>query len=156
MAQMPTTTTPPSQLEADAWEERDWEDLIDDVIAGSVIPVIGSELLIVEVDGRWHPLYRVVAERLAQRLRLSSAPLGETRSINDVICEYLQADRARNTADRVYARVCEVFQELAPSPPPALQQIADISDFKLFLTTAADSLLETAINHARFKGINGT
>ncbi len=141
--------------EIDIWEERDWDDLLDDIADGSVIPIIGSELLLTEFEGGQYPLYRVIAERLAQRLRLSAKVLNDPRTINDVVCEYLQADRTRNIADRVYARVCEIFQDLAPTPSPALRQLAEITDIKLFVTTTADRLMERAINEARFGGVNG-
>src|SRR3977135_3182461 len=97
---------PELKAEIDIWEERDWDDLLDDIADGSVIPIIGSELLLTEFEGGQYPLYRVIAERLAQRLRLSAKVLNDPRTINDVVCEYLQADRTRNIADRVYARVC--------------------------------------------------
>jgi len=143
-------------IDIDAWEERDWDNLLDDIADGSVVPVIGSELLLTEVDGKLLPLYRVMAERLAQRLRLQAKALDDPRTINDVVCEYLQADRTRNMADRVYARVCEVFQDLAPIPSDALRQLAEITDIRLFVTTTADSLMEQALNEARFRGISGT
>jgi TIR domain/SIR2-like domain len=146
----------PTATRLDAWEERDWDDLLDDMAAESVIPVFGSELSVTHSEGNDYPLYRIVAERLAQRLRLSNIPLTKARTINEVICEYLQADPSRNTTDRVYARICEVFQDLAPLPSPALKQLAEITHFKLFLTTASDTLMETAINQARFGGVKGT
>ena len=44
--------------------EELWEDLLAFIEGGRVIPVVGGELLTVEVGGTPIPLYRVVAERL--------------------------------------------------------------------------------------------
>ncbi|MGB6452719.1 MAG: hypothetical protein WBE92_18365, partial [Steroidobacteraceae bacterium] len=41
-------------------------------------------------------------------------------------------------------------------PPPALEQLAAITDFDLFVTTTCDSLLESAINLERFGGSPST
>jgi hypothetical protein len=145
-----------TSLQSAQWDERDWDDLLDDVADRSIIPIVGSELLTLEVDGQAWPLYRVLAEKLAKRLRLPERPLGESRTLNDVVCEYVSADRIRNTTDRVYGRICEVFAEQAVTPPPALAKLAEIRHFQLFLTTTPDPLLENAINAVRFGGVGGT
>jgi hypothetical protein len=138
------------------WDERDWEDLLDDVVDRSIIPIVGSELLTIEFEGATFPLYRVLAEKLAQRLRLPVKPLKESRTLNNVVCEYVSADRTRNTIDRVYGRLCEAFAELAPEPPPTLVKLAEIRHLQLFLTTTPDPLLRNAINSVRFGGVDGT
>ncbi|HVF72612.1 MAG TPA: toll/interleukin-1 receptor domain-containing protein [Chthoniobacterales bacterium] len=146
----------PNPIEPAEWDERDWDHLLEDVADRSIIPIVGTELLTTEVDGKAWPLYRVLAEKLAERLRLSAKPLTESRTLNDVVCGYVAADRVRNTTDRVYGRLCEVFADLAVSPPPALTKLAEIRHFQLFLTTTPDPLLEQAINSARFGGVEGT
>jgi hypothetical protein len=47
--------------------EEFWEDLLDFIEKGQVIPVVGAELLTVEEGGKQVPLYRVVAERLLSK-----------------------------------------------------------------------------------------
>ncbi len=146
----------PNELEPAQWDERDWENLLDDVGDRSIIPIVGSELLTIDFEDKTYPLYRVLAEKLAQRLRLSTKPLTELRTLNDVVCDYVAADRDRNTTDRVYGRLSEVFAELAVQPPPALAKLAEIRHLQLFLTTTPDPLLQNAINQVRFGGVEGT
>jgi hypothetical protein len=43
-------TSESSDQEPARWDERDWEDLLDDVADRSIIPIVGSELLTVEFE----------------------------------------------------------------------------------------------------------
>lgn len=149
-------TSESSDQEPTLWDERDWDELLDDVADRSIIPIVGSELLTIEFEGGTFPLYRVLAEKLARRLRLPAKSLSDRRTLNDVVCDYLSADRNRNTTDRVYGRLCEVFVELALPPPPTLVKLAEIRHLQLFLTTTPDPLLQSAINSVRFGGVDGT
>jgi hypothetical protein len=45
-----------------------------------------------------------------------------------------------------------ILRETTFTPPKALRQLAQITDFDLYITTTFDSLLETAINAERFGG----
>jgi len=74
LARVPVTSESSDQEPA-RWDERDWEDLLDYVADHSIIPIVGSELLTVEFEGGTFPLYRVLAEKLAQRLRLPTKSL---------------------------------------------------------------------------------
>ena len=46
------------------------EDLLLNIEEGRVVPIVGPELLVVEHEGRELLLYRFLAERLAERLRI--------------------------------------------------------------------------------------
>jgi TIR domain/SIR2-like domain len=55
--------------------------------------------------------------------------------------------------DPLYSRIGEMFEDKTSFPPPkALLQLAQISHFKVFVTTAFDPLLEIAVNQVRFGG----
>ena len=49
-----------------------------------------------------------------------------------------------------------ILREADFAPPLALRQLAEITDFDLFVTTTFDSLLEKAINAERFGGAQST
>src|SRR5437762_9083274 len=48
------------------------------------------------------------------------------------------------------------LREATFTPPLALRQLAQITDFDLFITTTFDTLLEQAINGERFQGAQST
>ena len=49
-----------------------------------------------------------------------------------------------------------ILKDAQFEPPPALRQLAAITDFDLFVSTTFDPLLETAINLERFGGAPST
>jgi hypothetical protein len=143
-----------------SWREEDWTDLLDDIRDGTVIPVVGSELLTISTTDGSLPLYSYGAERLAEKLRLAAPPKDAApRSLNQVLCSYLRACKENQRVpepERVYSRFCEVVEELKPAPPEAFRQLAAITHFNLFVTTTPDFLLEQALNEVRFGGGKGT
>ena len=106
-------------------------------------------------DDRERPrlLYDVLAERLAVRLIVDPRELPERYSLNDVVCLFLSH---RGRREEAYVRLRRVPKDLGVAPPVALRQLAAITDFDLFVSTTFDSLLETAINLARFDGAHST
>src|ERR1700693_2204376 len=132
------------------WKDHDWVELLACMRRRKVIPVIGEELLQVEIDGKTVPLYTWMAKRLASEL---DVPAGDLPSLNDVACRYLaRSDSNRNS---VYMRLWIIMDEAKANlrPPMPLRQLAEITDFNLFLTTTFDSLMESALNEIRKKEI---
>ncbi len=135
------------------WDENAWDDLLSFIEERRVIPIVGPELLKVTSGDRTQLLYDVLAERLATRLNVDSHELPEHYTLNDVVCRFL-TNRGRR--EEAYVRLRGVLKDLEIEPPPALRQLAAITDFDLFVSTTFDSLLETAINLARFEGAQST
>src|SRR5215813_1843417 len=152
--------------------EEFWEELLAQIEAGGVIPVVGPELLTVVVDGRSAPLYRLLAERLLAKYGLTASeaslesvaePNKETVSLrpdhelNDAVCALAQ--RGRRVQD-LYRPINEQLKALVESPAEALLQplraLASISGFKLFVTTTPDDLLARAIDAERYGGMAKT
>jgi len=130
------------------WKDLDWAVLLECVRRRKVIPVIGEEPLQVEIDGKTVSLYSWMAERLANVLEV---PAGDTPSLNDVACQYLaQSDANRNS---IYTHLSIIVNEAKSRlrAPTGLRQLAEITDFNLFLTTTFDSLMESALNEIRKK-----
>ncbi len=94
-------------------------------------------------------MYDWIAEKLATRLNVNRSDLPERYTLNDVVCLFL-AGRGRR--EEAYVRLRSVLKDAPFEPPPALRQLAAITDFDLFVTTTFDSLLEGAINLERFGG----
>jgi TIR domain/SIR2-like domain len=123
-----------------------WEGLLLHIEERRVIPVVGQDLLTVDVDGSVLPLYRWAAERLAQALRLPGEDLPAEFTLNDVICHHLHA---RGDLGDVYIGLAAIMREASFAPPEALRQLAAITDFDLYVSTTFDSLLVEALKKER-------
>jgi hypothetical protein len=134
-------------------DEDAWEDLLNFIEERRVIPIVGPELLLVETDGGKRLLYDWLAEKLAAKLGVETASLPKPCTLNDVVCWFL-ASRGRR--EEAYTRLRSILRDANFTPPLALRQLAQITDFDLFVTTTFDPLLEQAINGERFGGAQST
>ena len=130
-----------------------WEDLLNFIEERRVIPIIGPELQKVETETGPRLLYDWVAEKLAAKLAVDTAQLPHPYTLNDVVCWFL-ASRGRR--EEAYTRLRSLFRDANFAPPLALRQLAQITDFDLFVTTTFDPLLEQAVNLERFQGAQST
>jgi hypothetical protein len=125
------------------------DDLLEFVEDGKVVPIIGEELLRVRQDGNEIPLYRYIADKLAERLQIPADSLPPEPSLNAVVCHYLQTG---GVPEEVYPKIRPILNQARFAPPEALLQLARIDRFKLFVTLTFDSLLAAAIDQARTAG----
>ena len=140
--------TSPARFDDDAWD-----DLLNYIEERRVIPILGPELLEVATETGPRLLYEWLAEKLAQRLNINASALPLPLTLNDVVCQYLSQ---RGRREEAYTRLRTIMREAVFAPPLALRQLAEISEFDLFVTTTFDSLLEQAINLARHDGAQST
>ena len=66
-----------------------------------------------------------------------------------MVCWFLSS---RGRREEAYTRLRGVLRDANFAPPRALTQLAQITDFDLFVSTTFDPLLEQAINAERFGG----
>ena len=130
-----------------------WDDLLNFIEEKHVIPIIGPELLKVETDTGPRLLYDWIAEKLAAKLNVDTTRLPQPYSLNDVVCWHLSTHGRR---EDTYTRMRTILREAAFAPPLALRQLAQITDFDLFVSTTFDGFLEQAINDERFGGAQST
>ncbi len=130
-----------------------WDDLLNFIEEKRVIPIIGPELLKVETESGPRLLNEWLAEKLAARLNVDLTQLVQPPSLNDVVCTYLSA---RGRREEAYTRLRTIMREAAFAPPLPLRQLAEITDFNLYVSTTFDPLLEQAINSVRFGGAANT
>jgi hypothetical protein len=140
-------------LAATTLDEDAWDDLLSFIEERRVIPIVGPELLMVATERGPRLLYEWAAERLAARLNVNVAELPQPYTLNDVVCLFLAA---RGRREEAYVRLRSVIKDATFAAPAALRHLAAITDFDLFVTTTADSLLETAINLERYGGAAST
>jgi hypothetical protein len=118
----------------------DFDLLVQEIQDGSVVPILGSELY-VGPDGA--ALERALARRLADELTLSGIP--DSSTPRDVALAHLMAGGSAALLKPKYRRACDA---VLATVPEALRQLAEISDFRLYVTTAADDLMERALQDA--------
>jgi hypothetical protein len=152
--------------------EEFWDELLAQIEAGRVIPVIGPELLTVVNDGRPIPLYRLLAEKLLAKYGLTAnvldsqsaaepntaiVPLRSEHELNDAVCAL--AGRGRRVQD-LYRPINDQLRALIETLPESslqpLRNLASVSGLKLFVTTTPDDLMTRAIDDVRHGGIAKT
>ncbi len=143
----------PLELPASSFDDDAWDDLLNFIEERRVIPIIGPELLKVETESGSRLFYDWLADKLAEKLGVDTQQLPQPYTLNDVVCWFLSA---RGRREDTYTRIRSILREITFAPPKALKQLAEITDFDLFVTTTFDSFLEQAINNQRFGGAQST
>ncbi len=143
----------PSPFPIGTFDDDAWEDLLNFVEEKQVIPIVGPELAVVQTETGPENLYAWLARSLAARLGLPATTGAAALTLNDVVVRHL-ANRGRR--EDVYTRIRTIMREATFAPPPALLKLAEITDFNLYVSTTFDSLLEDALNTARFGGLRTT
>ncbi len=128
---------------------RFWNQLLGFLETGNVIPVVGEELLSVDLDGRQGLLYPHLAGALADYLEVPAAELPAEPSLNDVACHYLRQRDARR--DDIYSALMWIMGRQQLAVPEPLAQLAEIRRFKLFVSTTFDPLLARALDQVHGK-----
>jgi len=135
---------PPADL------ELFWEQLLEYIEEGRVVPVVGQALLGLPMGEGEVPLYRLLAERLAARLKVEVESYPPGSELDAVAYRYLA--RAGNV-QYLYSSLKSVMPPPGELPiPRPLLQLARIEKFRLFISTTFDSLLARALDQVRFGG----
>lgn len=119
-----------------------WNRLISQIRDGYVVPVLGPQLLVGPDGGE--SLQRKVAERLLAMhdCDLDPAEMPPFRELDAAISRLRQADAP---LEELYGDVDAAIQEVTASGdavlPPPLRELAQITDFRLFVTLTPDGLL---------------
>jgi len=144
----------PSPAAAGSWRQRTWDELLARIADRQVVPIVGPDLVMVERAGVPLTLERYVALELAVQLDIQS--LGPEPSLNEVMCAYFEHIPPGETRTTPYTLIPDILRQAKFTPPAPLQQLAEITDFTLFVTTTFDTLLADALNLVRFGGERGT
>ncbi len=142
--------------------EEFWDDLLAFIEAGSVIPVVGAELLTIREGGVEVPLYRVVAQRLLAKYGVAdigALPPGTIRAHNelrDAVAHLAGTGRRVRDLYRPVHDLLTAASQADGAPLPALASLAEISHFSVFATTTPDQCLAQALNAVRYGGARRT
>ena len=95
-------------------------------------------------------LYPLMARKLANSLMVSADNLPEGHELEEVAQRY---QAVSDDSTKLYRTLGGVFNELQPiETPKPLRKLAEISKFKLFITTTFDPLMSNALDIERFNG----
>jgi TIR domain len=143
-----------------------WDELLAQIEAGKVIPVVGPELLTAIVDGKEIALYQVVAERLLAKYGLVGSAgeeeaarddhtvrLRPHHELNDAVCALaLRGKRVQDLYRPINDLLKSLLEATTESSLGTLRGLAGIRAFNLFVTTTPDDLLARAIDAERHGG----
>ena len=130
-------------------DEVFWEDLLTHIRQRELVPVVGPDLNMVEVDDTEKTFTSLIGQRLAERYDLTVSP--ETLTIGEAVAECLRK-HGQDEVDRLYRVINDIIEEFDPAPSDALRDLAAIDDLRLFVSTTPDRLLAKAMNEVRFQG----
>jgi len=128
-----------------------WDDLLDTIADGKVVPVLGHELLEADYEGERTTLQKLIAQRLATS-RGFAIDARRHFELSDTVAAYLEQSRVR--PDDPYPLVTRLVRNLQPPfpIPLALEQLAAIRPLDLFVTTTPDDLMARALDKVRHRG----
>jgi len=131
---------------------EDWTDLLKLIKAGNVVPVLGEELLITEYNGITTTLYNHIAQYICVK---EDILYEKCSSLNDVI-HHLKIDKYKDERkDHIkngYLKHISDFLSSTDLTCEALEILAQITDFRMFITTTFDDLAMKTFE--KFRGNN--
>ena len=122
--------------------ESFWDNLLDYIQEGTVVPVIGSELVTVREGEQDVLLDAWLARRLAADLGLPIAELPQGFALNEVVSMHL---RRRGEREELYPQIHRILRNATLTPPEPLKALAGIPKLDLFVSLTFDSLLAEAL-----------
>ncbi|MCX6578919.1 MAG: toll/interleukin-1 receptor domain-containing protein [Candidatus Aminicenantes bacterium] len=121
-----------------------WENLMDSLTSGEIVPVIGNDLsLVKENNGDFIPLYEYFARETAQYYKISD---------NNLSIHELTLCHQKYKTDNISPKVKAIYNKLKSEKnffTDPLTKLAKITDFKYYISTSIDDLLVDAIRNER-------
>src|SRR5580698_5330443 len=133
-----------------SFTDRHWRNLLMDIEARQVIPIVGSELLVLGEEPGQPTLYQYLANELIARFSLDRDALVPGYGLLEVTALFLQ--EPRNRADELHYETRQILEERRWPTPEPLRQLAAITHLDLFVSATFDSLLEQALREAQPPG----
>lgn len=116
-------------------DEPLWDKLIQQIIDGNVIPVIGADLL---TDDQDNP-HKVIVDFLANGFHVTSKP----NSFSELV--YDSKYRNDNKRDSIYYQVNTILSSAAFVPSLRLKRLLEIRQFPFVITTSFTPIVEQAM-----------
>ena len=124
--------------------ESAWNRLLQKIRESNVVPILGPRLL-VGADGLTS-LQGQIARRLLEDCGKSAdAPLTTFRELHEAVSLVGSIIQGQELYDRVNDAICSVIHSRPPAPQPPIpapiRQLAQIADFRLYVTLTPDDFL---------------
>lgn len=125
-----------------------WDDLLPLIEDGQVVPIVGRDVLEMGPGLLFH---RMVAEQLAAELNIPKDRLPPNFETNDVVCAFadFHGDSLAVKPQLILRILSKLRAQNQNALPEALRLLVEIPDFRLFISTTFDTLLEEAIGAVR-------
>ena len=125
-----------------------WDDLLPLVDDGQVVPIVGRDVLEMGPGKLFH---RMLAEQLAVELNIPKDRLPENFETNDVVCACadFHGDSLAVKPQLILRILNNLKTQNQSAIPEALRLLVEIPDFRLFVSTTFDTMLEEAIEAVR-------
>jgi hypothetical protein len=124
-------------------DDKEWRVLLREIGNRNVVPIIGARAVTVPVAGVDRPLYEHFAPHLAEALGLPDPE--RYPSTADVARDYVVRNRARKELRNELSELLDQH----PEPGTALNALASIEDFELYVSSTPDDLLAKALQRQR-------
>lgn len=126
-------------------DKLNWDVIMDELLQGNLIPVIGSELLKINIDGERKYFRLWLAKKLAGELDLSVSGLeDDLHPVQTVMLRYYQ--KGENPRGIIPYQISKsLINRKNWETPEALLKLAKIKHFRFYLTTMWEPFLEHAI-----------
>lgn len=128
-------------------QDRFWSQLLAMVGKGSVVPVVGEDLLQLPGEPPGSTLYPLLADRYA-----AAAGIDNEATRGDLSATVRLHAEFRDNPHDVYQELGHELESWNPPIPEPLRALARIRHFNLFVSTTFDNMLERALNEERFGG----
>jgi hypothetical protein len=127
---------------------RFWNQLLDLIAKGDVVPIVGEELLQLPGEPPGTTLYQALAKRFADLCGIEL----EEQWRGNLSATVRRHPDFRDSPFNVYDDLGKEYEQWNPPIPETLRALAKITHLRLFVSTTFDDCLERALNEARFEG----
>lgn len=136
------------------WTEGDWEMLLNHIETGRVIPIVGRDLLRVKLPGEAQEilLQSYIARRLLEIYGLITPGAATAPNLNDAVCLCLARRVLPLEIPYTVRKILQELQAKSHDIPAPLRHLAEITDFRLYVSTTFDSLMQRAIEQTMLGG----
>jgi hypothetical protein len=124
--------------------DASWKSLLDKIQENNVVPIVGPRLLV--ADGQTS-LQAQIAARLIKDCGkdIGNVPLPPFRELNEAVSRLKASVDLQDLYDYVHEAICAVTAADGFAIPAPLRQLAEIADFRLFVTVTPDDLLARSL-----------